>query len=154
MPTEPASRDDLDRLGELITAWAERERAEASDWVLAVDQIPAERRWFVRLRGEEKQVTTIWFWLRERTLHYETQFMPMPEENDLELYDMLLRINLKLFAMRFAIGEEDAIYLVGQLPWSSVDEAELDRIVGSAYQYSEQWFRPAMRIGYRSKFRG
>ena len=153
MPIDPASREDLDRLGELITSWAEGEKA-ANEWVLAVDQIASERRWFVRLRGEEKQVTTIWFWLRERTLHYETQFMPMPEENHVELYDMLLRLNVKLFGMRFAIGDEDAIYLVGQLPWSAVDEAELDRIVGSAYQYTEQWFRPAMRIGYQSKFRG
>ena len=31
--------------------------------------------------------------------------------------------------------------------------AELDRIVGSAYAYSEQYFRPAMTIGYESKFR-
>jgi hypothetical protein len=153
MPVTPASREQLDELGALIRSWAESAR-ETNDLVLAVDQLPMDRRWFIRLAGEEKQVTTIWFHLRERTLHFETQFMPSPEEHREELFEYLLRLNNKLFGVRFAIGDEDAIYLMGQLPWSAVDEDELDRIVGSAYAYTEQWFRPAMRIGYRSKFRG
>ena len=33
------------------------------------------------LRGDEKDVFTIWFHLRQRTLHYETYVMPSPEEN-------------------------------------------------------------------------
>ncbi|MEA3077922.1 MAG: hypothetical protein QOF60_2830, partial [Actinomycetota bacterium] len=127
---------------------------ETNDLVLAVDQLPADRRWFVRLKGEEKQVTTIWLHLRERTLHFETQFMPAPEENREALFEYLLKLNNKLFGVRFAIGDEDAVYLVGQLPWSAVDEDELDRIVGSAYAYTEQYFRPAMRLGYAGKFRG
>ncbi len=158
MPVDPASPNQLDELGTLIRTWAESAR-ESNDLVLAVDQLPrpdatGDRRWFIRLAGEEKQVTTIWFHLRERTLHFETQFMPGPEEDREALFEYLLRLNNKLFGVRFAIGDEDAVYLVGQLPWSAVDEDELDRIVGSAYAYTEQYFRPAMRIGYRSKFRG
>jgi hypothetical protein len=153
VPVTPASREQLDELGALIRSWAESAH-DTNDLVLAVDQLPADRRWFIRLAGEEKQVTTIWFHLRERTLHFETQFMPAPEENREELFEYLLRLNNKLFGVRFAIGDEDAVYLMGQLPWSAVDEDELDRIVGSAYAYTEQWFRPAMRIGYQSKFKG
>ena len=153
MPVDRASSDQLDELGQLIQRWAKGAH-ETNDLVLAVDQLPADRRWFIRLAGEEKQVTTIWFHLRERTLHFETQFMPGPEENREVLFEYLLRLNAKLFGVRFAIGDEDAVYLVGQLPWSAVDEDELDRIVGSAYAYTEQYFRPAMRIGYASKFRG
>jgi hypothetical protein len=153
VPVEPASRDQLDELGDLIQRWAKGAH-DTNDLVLAVDQLPADRRWFIRLAGEEKQVTTIWFHLRERTLHFETQFMPAPEEHREVLFEYLLRLNNKLFGVRFAIGDEDAVYLVGQLPWSAVDEDELDRIVGSAYAYTEQYFRPAMRLGYASKFRG
>ncbi len=153
MPVAPASKEQLDELGALIRSWAESAR-ETQELVLAVDQLPADRRWFIRLAGEEKQVTTIWFHLRERTLHFETQFMPSPEEHREELFEYLLRLNNKLFGVRFAIGDEEAVYLMGQLPWSAVDEDELDRIVGSAYAYTEQYFRPAMRIGYRSKFKG
>jgi hypothetical protein len=153
VPVAPASREQLDELGALITSWATSTH-ETNELVLAVDQLPNDRRWFIRLAGEEKQYTTIWFHLRERTLHFETQFMPAPEENREVLFEYLLRLNAKLFGVRFAIGDEDAVYLVGQLPWSAVDEDELDRIVGSAYAYAEQYFRPAMRIGYQSKFRG
>lgn len=153
MPVERASGEQLDALGDLMRSWAAGER-DTNDLVLAVDELPGDRRWFIRLQGEEKAVTTIWFHLRERTLHFETQFMPAPEENREVLFEYLLRLNAKLFGVRFAIGDEEAVYLLGQLPWSAVDEAELDRIVGSAYSYTEQYFRPAMRIGYQSKFRG
>ncbi|HZQ27639.1 MAG TPA: YbjN domain-containing protein [Acidimicrobiales bacterium] len=153
MPVDPASTEELDRLATLIETWAERERA-TNPVVAAVDRDPEARRWYVRLLGEEKQVTTVWLTLRERTLHYETYFMPAPEENVEALWEYLLRLNARLFAMRFAIGAEDAVYLVGQLPVTAVDGDELDRIIGSAYAYSEQWFRPAMRIGYASKFTG
>jgi len=153
VPVDPASTEELDRLATLIETWAERERA-TNPVVAAVDRDPEARRWYVRLLGEEKQVTTVWLTLRERTLHYETYFMPAPEENVEALWEYLLRLNARLFAMRFAIGAEDAVYLVGQLPVTAVDGDELDRIIGSAYAYSEQWFRPAMRIGYASKFTG
>jgi hypothetical protein len=46
------------------------------------------------------------------------------------------------------------VYLSGQLPLAAVDEVELDRVVGSAYAYVEQWFRPAMRLGFGARFRG
>ncbi|HEX2850023.1 MAG TPA: YbjN domain-containing protein [Acidimicrobiales bacterium] len=153
MPVDPASDAELDALGEVITRWAEGQR-DTNDMIQAVDRMPEQRRWFIRIRGEEKTVTTVWLWLRERTLHYESQFMPAPEENREAVFEMLLRLNARLFAMRFAIGDEDAVYLVGQLPWAAVDEDEIDRIVGATYAYSEQWFRPAMRLGYASKFRG
>lgn len=122
--------------------------------VRAVDRDPELRRWYVRMAGEEKQTFTVWLTLREYTLHYESYFMPAPEENVEQVWEYLLRLNLRLFGMRFAVGEEDAVYLVGQMPVRAVDEAELDRIVGSVFAYTEQYFRPAMRIGYASKFVG
>ncbi|HUQ38960.1 MAG TPA: YbjN domain-containing protein [Acidimicrobiales bacterium] len=153
MPVDAASPDELAALGQVIDDWAGREKRD-NPLVAAVDHDPARNIWFVRLKGEEKSYTTVWLTLRQRTLHYETQFMPAPEENVEALYDYLMRLNNRLFAMRFAIGEEDAIYLVGQLPVGAVDADELDRIVGSAYAYTEQYFRPAMRLGYASKFKG
>jgi hypothetical protein len=128
----PGTPDELDRLSRLIEDWAERELAD-NPVVKAVDRDPEIRRWFVRMAGEEKQTFTVWLTLREYTLHYESYFMPGPEENAQDLWEYLLRLNQRLFAMRFAIGQEDAVYLVGQLPVAAVDEAELDRIVGSVF---------------------
>ena len=146
---------ELEALAARIEAWLEVQRDE-NPVVAAVekDLESGERRWFVRCKGEQKDVFTVWFHLRQRTLHVETYMMPAPEENHGQLYEQLLRRNRKLYGAAFAIGDEDAIFLVGQLANESVDDDELDRLLGSMYQWIEQYFRPAMRIGYRSKFKG
>ena len=151
-PHDPAALDVLDAR---ISAWL-AEQLDENPVVAAVerDLESGERRWFVRVRGEQKDVFTIWFHLRQRTLHYETYVMPAPEENAAQLYEHLLRRNLKLYGASFAIGDEDAVFLVGQLDNVHVDEDELDRVLGSLYGWVEQFFRPAMRIGYASKFKG
>jgi hypothetical protein len=113
-----------------------------------------ERRWFVRLRGEDKDFTTVWLTLGQRTLRYETYVMPAPEENAAELYEHVLRRNDRLVGVHFSIGIEDAIFLRGELPNRAVDEAELDRIVGTLYATVEQTFRGLLRIGFRSRFAG
>lgn len=151
MSVERASAEELDQLQGTIDRWAEAELA-SNPLLVAVDRDPPHR-WYLRMRGEEKMVTTIWLTLRERTLAFETYFMPAPEEHVEACYEYLLRINPRLFVWRFAIGLEDAVYLVGQLPISAVDTDELDRIMGSGYAYSEEYFAAAMSIGYASRFR-
>jgi hypothetical protein len=154
VPVAPGSPDELERISSLIEHWADAELRD-NPVVKAVDREPEGdvSRWYIRMAGEEKQTFTVWLTLREYTLHYESYFMPAPEENAELVWEYLLRLNARLFAMRFALGAEDAVYLVGQLPVGAVDEAELDRIVGSVYAYTEQYFRPAMRIGYASTFK-
>ena len=152
MPVDAATPEELDAFAAVIDDWTASER-DTNPVVAAVDFDATLRRWYVRLRGEEKSFTTVWLTLRQRTLHYETYFMPAPEENVEALYEYLLRANMRLFGMRFAIGAEDAVYLVGQMPLSAVDAEEVDRIVGATYAYAEQYFRPAMSIGFASRFR-
>ena len=147
---------DRERIVGLVTAWA-GSVATDNPIVTNVERDAELDRWYVRVRGEEKLVTTVWMTVREQTLHYETYFMPAPDENVAACFEYLLRANLRFYGMRFAVGVEDAVYLVGQLPFSAfvagVGHDELDRILGSAYAYSEECFRTAMSIGYASKFR-
>ncbi len=97
MPGAAADVKRLDELEATIDSWLRRE-LEENPIMVAVDRgEPGERRWYVRLRGEEKDFTTIWFTLRQRTLHYETYVMPAPEENHAAFYEHLLRRNLKLY---------------------------------------------------------
>jgi hypothetical protein len=151
----PFAPEELDALEGRIDAWL-AEQLAGNPVVAAVerDRESGERRWFVRVTGEQKDVFTIWFHLRQRTLHYETYVMPAPEENHAAFYEHLLRRNLKLYGGAFAIGDEDAVFLVGQLDNRAVDEDELDRVLGSLYAWVEQCFRPALRIGFASRFTG
>ena len=137
-----------------VDAWLAGERA-GNPVVVAVDRAePGDGvcRWYVRLRGEEKDFTTVWLTLGQRTLRYETYVMPAPEENHAALYEHLLRRNERLVGAHFSIGVEDAIFLRGELPLALIDEAELDRILGTIYAAVEQCFAAALRIGFASRF--
>jgi putative sensory transduction regulator len=127
--------------------------AEANPVVSAVGRdADASRRWFVRMRGEAKEITTVWISLGQRTIRYETYVMPAPEEHQLELYEQLLRRNERLVGAHFSIGIEDAVFLRGELPLVALSEEELDRVIGSLYAYVEQVFPAAIRLGFASRF--
>lgn len=150
----PLTASELDDLEGRVDTWAARQLTE-NDTVLAVDRgEPGQRRWYVRLRGDERETLAVWFTVGQRTLAYETYVMPAPEEGHAELYDYLLRRNRSLYGASFAIGAEDAVYIVGQFPAEAVTDAELDRILGSLYAWTEHHFRAALRIGFASRFVG
>ena len=111
-----------------------------------------ERRWYVRLRGDDKDFTTVWLTLGQRTLRYETYVMPAPEENDGALYEHLLRRNERLVGAHFSIGIEDAVFLRGELPLVALSEVELDRVIGTLYATVEQCFQGLLRIGFAGRF--
>jgi hypothetical protein len=150
----PLEDPELDALESQISKWLDAARHDLPA-IEAVDRgEPGERRWYVRLAGEQKDHITIWFSLRQRSLAFEIQVIPAPEENHAEFYEMFLRRNDRLGGMAFAIGDEDAMYLVGRLPNEWIDEAALDRVIGSAWAYVEQAFRPALRVGFASRLSG
>jgi hypothetical protein len=154
-PAPPATPEQLAAHAATIDRWL-AEQLEDNPTVAAVEQDTSdgELRWIARVTGEEKATFSIWFHLRQRSLHVETYMMPAPEENLAEVYEHLLRRNLKLRGFSFAIGAEDGIFLIGELPVDRIGDAELDRLFGSVYTYVEQCFRPAMRIGFASRFTG
>lgn len=140
------------RVEALMTEWL-AEQATANPVVAAVERIDeGDVRWFVRVHGETKDVYSIWFTLRQRSLHFETYVMPSPEENHAQFFEHLLRRNRKLHGLSFCIGDEDAVFLAGAIPLETVDAEELDRILGSFYAYVELCFMPALRIGFASRF--
>ena len=125
------------------------------DHIVAVDRDEGEIvRWYVRMRGEEKEFTTAWLTLGQRMFRYETYVMPAPEENQQALYENVLRRNDRLVGVHFSIGEEDAVYLRGELPTPVVAKGDIDRILGTIYATVEQAFKPLLMIGYASRFSG
>ena len=143
---------DLDSLEGQITGWLLDMKAR-NETIAAVDRGEiGERRWYVRMRGEEKEFTTVWITLGHRTLKYETYVMPAPEENAEQLYEHLLRRNESLVGAHFSIGIEDAMFLRGEMPLRMVDEEELDRVIGTLYATVERVFPVIIRIGFASRF--
>lgn len=136
------------RVERQIDEWLGRIRASYTN-IEAVDRAEGDEiRWFVRMRGEEKDFTTIWLTLGQRTLRYETYVMPAPEQNAELLYETILRRNEKLVGAHFSIGVEDAIFLRGELVLSALVERELDRAIGTMYAVVEQLFWSLLEIGF------
>jgi hypothetical protein len=147
------SDEDLAVLERAIDSWLASARAD-NEVISSVDRdAEVPRRWYVRMRGEEKDVTAVWLTLGQRTLRYETYVMPAPEENHAEFYEHLLRRNDHLVGAHFSIGAEEAVFLRGELPVDALDAAELDRVLGTLYATVERCFRPALAIGFASRFR-
>ena len=143
---------DIELLDRQISEWL-ASMAVRDGNIVAIDRgEPDEHRWYVRMRGEEKEFTTIWLTLGQRTLRYETYVMPHPEENAEALWEHLLRRNENLVGAHFSIGLEDAVFLRGELPVGSVHEKELDRVVGTLWSTVERVFPVIIRIGFASRF--
>ena len=142
----------LARIERQIDEWLSHAKAN-NELILAVDRsTDQEVRWYVRMSGQEKEFTTVWLTLGQRTLRFETYVMPAPEENSQVLYESLLRRNEKLVGAHFSIGQEDAVFLRGEIPVAALNEKELDRAIGTLYSAVEQSFGALIRIGFASRF--
>ncbi len=150
--------DERETVCSVIDAWAAREFA-AGGALVAVDRQPGgdpvtgAPRWYLRMKGEEKEFVTVWLTLRQRTLHHETQFMPFPETNIEATWQYLMKKNADLMGMSFALGPEDAVYLIGRVPVGRISEDELDRIMGASLAYTDECFPTAMKLGYEGRYR-
>ncbi len=157
--TDVHSVDQLDSLRTLIDSWLS-DFASESSLIAAIDRgtsddtVFGEPRWYVRMIGEHKDFTTVWVTLGQRTLRYETYVMPAPEENFEAVAEQLLRRNDQLVGVHFSIGEENAIYLRGELPNGAVNAAELDRVLGTLYSTVEAAFLPILKLAFASRFTG
>ena len=148
MTREAATQDELDALEQLIDKWHEAQKQELPILREVVRDVEIPRRWYVRLEGEARDVSTVWLTLGQRTLKYETYFLPAPENNREKLFELLLRRNYELVGAQFGIGPEEAIFLTGELPFHAVDEHELDWILGSIWEFVERHWSAALRIGF------
>jgi hypothetical protein len=107
----------------------------------------------IRLKGEEKDVITLWLSLRQRTVFAETELMPAPDDRREELYKYLLVKNHELRELHLAIGPEEGIYLVTQIPIQELTIERLDELVGATVHYVDEMYPTAMSMGLGSVYR-
>ncbi len=125
-----------------------------NDAMLAVDHGgpddcgAGERRWYIRLGGEQKEFTTVWLTLGQRTLRYETYVLPWPPQHGPEIFELVLRRNEQLVGCHYSVGIEDAIFLRGEVAAVGVTEAELDRVIGTLFAEVERTFPTLVRMAF------
>ena len=148
--------DAAARLDDTLRAWVAQWHASSFVGEIEHQVLPDDRghfHWLIRLHGEEKDVITVWLSLRQRTVHVETEVMPAPEENREELYRYMLVKNAELRLLHLAIGPEDGIYLMDEIPVGDLGVERLDEIIGATMTYVDEIFPTAMTMGYGSLYR-
>ena len=157
MTRAPIANDDApERLDETLRQWAQQSPATSSLLGIEHQPLPDDRghyHWLVRLKGEERDVITLWLSLRQRTVYVETEVMSAPEENLEALYRYLLVRNAELRELHLAIGPEQGIYLVTQIPINEVTVERLDELVGATITYVDEIFPTVMTLGLPALYR-
>lgn len=148
----PISPERLSELTEVISGWLDNQLSSKT-LVQSVEHNQDESRWYVRISGEDKDNSMVLFTLGQRTLHFETYFMPSPEENRQDVFQYLLRKNSKLYGVSFGVGSEEAVYLSGKINSEVISSDTLDWVLGTIYKAVEECFKPALRLGFASRFK-
>ena len=157
MTRAPLSDEDAAaRLNDTLQAWAALWNANSLVGRIEHQPLPDDKghfHWLIRLKGEEKNVITLWLSLRQRTVFAETELMPAPDEHQEELFRFLLVKNHELRELHLAIGPEEGIYLVTQIPINELTIERLDELVGATVHYVDEMYPTAMTMGLPSVYR-
>lgn len=108
---------------------------------------------FLTLPGEKKLQTHCALVVGDHSVSINAFVIRKPDENQDAVHEWLLKKNASLYCVAFALNELGDIYLVGRLPFSSVTEQELDRVIGAVLQYSDSSFNPLLELGFSSAIR-
>lgn len=113
----------------------------------------SESAFFLTLPGEKKLQTHCALVVGDHSMSINAFVIRKPDENVDIVHEWLLKKNASLYCVAFAINELGDIYLVGRLPFSSITEQELDRVIGAVLQYSDSSFNPLLELGFSTAIR-
>jgi hypothetical protein len=148
--------DAAARLSATLGEWEQQWHASSFVGEIEHQELPDDRghfHWLIRLKGEERDVITLWLSLRQRTVFVETELMSAPEENVEALFRYLLVKNHELRELHLAIGPEAGIYLVTQVPIGELTVERMDELVGATVTYVDDMFPTVMSMGLPSMYR-
>ena len=148
--------DSLEVLGRTIDEWATGWRSTGSSVSVEHASSPDVRghyRWLIRLKGEEKDTIALWLTLRQRTVHVETEIMPEPESNKEDVYRFALVKNAELRGVHIALGPENGVYLITQIPIGELTTERLDELVGATVTYVDEIFPTVMTMAFPGLYR-
>lgn len=102
----------------------------------------------VQLPGEAKLRTTCSLLLGEHTLSAVAFVVRRPDENHEEFYRWLLKRNLRMPGVAFALDQIGDVFLVGRLPVTAVTEETVDDLIGSLLTAADSGFNDLLALGF------
>jgi len=118
-----------------------------------IDFEKSGNNYFLTLPGERKLQTHCAIVVGDHSVSINAFVIRKPDENTEAVHEWLLKKNASMYCVAFAINELGDIYLVGRLPFHSIIEKELDRVIGAVLQYSDSSFNPLLELGFSTAIR-
>jgi hypothetical protein len=105
------------------------------------------------LPGERKLRTVASLLVRQRALRVRAFVIRNPDENHEAVYAYLLRRNLRLPGLAYAIDTDGDVYVAGQLPLAALDTQALDDLLGAVLGACDEPFNELLVLGFLSAMR-
>lgn len=132
---------------------AETVREFAAEQDLTVEEGAREGELVLVLPGERKLRTVCSVHLGEHDLSLSAFVIRHPDENHEQFFRTLLRRNLRMPGLAYAIDVHDDVYVVGRLPLAAVTAASLDRLFGVVLEAADHTFDDLLLSGFLTSMR-
>jgi putative sensory transduction regulator len=107
----------------------------------------------VSLPGEKKLKTVASLVVSDTALSVSAFVIRNPDENHTEVYRFLLRRNLRLPGLAYAVDQAGDVYVTGRVPAAGVDADSLDRLLGVVLTAADEPFNELLVLGFLSSMR-
>ena len=104
----------------------------------------------VTLPGEKKLKTVVSLRVGEHDLSVSAFVIRNADQNHAEYHRFLLRRNLRMRALAYAIDSAGDVYVTGRFALAGVDADRLDEILGGVLEAADQPFNELLLIGFRT----
>lgn len=137
--SRPAQLDQL-IIGVLDEAGLDHEHSEPGSFIIT-------------LPGSKKLQTTCRVLVGQHGVLVEAFVCRHPDEAYQEVYRWLLRRNVRLYGVHYALDKAGDIYLIGRLAHHAMTAQELDRVLGQVVEAADGDFNTLLEIGFASSIR-
>ncbi len=123
-------------------------RAFAQAQGLSVEEGNRAGELVVVLPGEQKLRTACSLIAGDWDLSLSAFVIRHPDENHERFYRHLLRRNLRIRGIAYAIDGDGDVFVVGRLPLAAVDDAQLDALFGAVLGAADSVFNDLLALGF------
>ena len=107
----------------------------------------------VTIPCEKKLKTVMSLLVRDRTTSVSAFVIRNPDENHEAFYRTLLRKNLRLQGVAYAIDTDGDVYVRGEVPTAALDAEHLDQLFGIVLAASDDVFNELLALGFLGSMR-